>query len=139
MNLVRRAPMFAGIPSIFDEFFEAGGSAVPAMRHAAANVVENESAYAIELLSPGFEKSDFELSLNEQTLTIKAENKREEEQKTDRYTRREFHVRSFSRSFHLPKDVDASNISARYENGILKLELPKLQKAVMSGKTIEIK
>ncbi len=139
MNLVRRTPLFASIPSIFDEFFEAGGSAVPAMRHAAANVTETETSYAIDLLSPGFEKSDFKLSLNDHTLTIKAEDKKEEEQKNERFTRREFHVRSFSRSFQLPKDVDASNISARYENGLLKLELPKLQKAVTTGKTIEIK
>jgi|GEM_PF-1990242 len=82
MTLVRRSPLFAGFPNWFDEFFDTPAApAPPALRSAAANVSETEQAYSIELLAPGFEKSDFELSIQEQVLTLKAEHKKKTRRK----------------------------------------------------------
>ena len=78
---------------------------------------------------PGLKKSDFDISLDNQILSISAETKTEEESDDKNYTRREFGYSSFKRTFKLPKSVETAKISANYSDGILKVILPKRDEA----------
>ena len=83
------------------------------------------------MAAPGMEKKDFKIELDGHTLTISSEIQNEQEQKEgENYNRREFSYQSFFRTFHLPKEVvDADKIKASYENGLLRLEIPKKEEA----------
>jgi HSP20 family protein len=116
------------------EFFpfqrKAGGSSVPM-----ANVRENATEFVLELAAPGMEKSDFKISLEKELMTISAaRNEEKTTEEKDKYTRREFSFRNFSRSFNLPETVDQENIVASYINGILHLTLPKKAESVKNDK-----
>ena len=95
----------------------------------AVNIKENNDAFVVEMAAPGMVKDDFKIELNNDLLTISSEKKNENVTKEgETYTRREYSYQSFSRSFTLPKTVDAEKISAKYENGVLSLEIPKRKK-----------
>jgi HSP20 family protein len=103
------------------------------------NVVEVDGNYRIELAVPGFKKEDFNVNLEEGKLTISLEVKSESEEKSEKYTRKEFSFQSFKRSFTLPDSVDVEKISGSYEAGILVLTLPKKEVAAApSARQIEI-
>lgn len=94
----------------------------------AINVKENKDDFEIEVAAPGFSKKDFEVTITDNVLNIKAENKKEMEEKKDDYSRREFYYNSFERSFTLPNTVNLEKkIKANYENGVLKIHLDKLE------------
>ncbi|KFE99173.1 heat-shock protein [Chryseobacterium formosense] len=94
------------------------------------NISENEHSFDVELAAPGMEKQDFEISLEGNLLTISSSKKNEMEEKNEKYTRREFSYQSFQRSFELAKNVvDEEHIEAKYENGVLKLTIPKTEDA----------
>ena len=130
--------MFSTIPSLFDDFmtrsfwdwnnsnYSMTNTTVPAV-----NIVENENSFEVELAAPGMDKKDFNIELDNNLLTISSEKKEEKEIKEDeRFTKREFSYQSFQRSFTLPKDVvDSEKINAKYENGILRLIIPKKDEA----------
>ncbi len=95
---------------------------VPAM-----NVKETDDMFEIEIAAPGFNKKDFDVSIDNGILKIRAENKDEMEKKEEGYTRKEFNYNSFYRSFTLPENVNEEEmIDATYKRGILKLVLNKL-------------
>lgn len=102
------------------------------------NIVEKAEGYQVELAVPGYEKADFNVKLDDKILTISTEKKDSSTESTDKMIRREFTYRSFKRSFTLDDKIDAENISARYENGILKLELPKKENQKAAAKDINI-
>jgi len=94
------------------------------------------------MAAPGMNKEDFKVELDGNVLTISSEKQNENEVKDgERYSRREFSYQSFQRSFQLPKEVvDADKIEAKYENGVLKLVVPKKEEAKpRPPKTIQIK
>lgn len=93
------------------------------------NITENNNAYTIELAAPGLSKKDFHIDIQDNILSISVE--KEEETKTgdENYTRREYSYNAFSRSFNLPDSVKNEDIKAEYENGVLKLLLPKKAEA----------
>lgn len=99
----------------------------------ATNVFETENDFRIELLLPGFPKEDVQLNYHKNILTIKV-NKEEEnkEAKTEefKYAHREFGAFNFEKSFKVPNSVDVENISAKFENGILHVVLPKKEEAL---------
>jgi len=105
------------------------------------NVKEGEDGYEVDMAAPGLGKKDFKIELNHGILTISSEKKNENEtKKGQQFTRREFSYQSFSRSFNLPHTVDSEKISAKYDNGILKVTIPKKEEAKSKpAKTIEIK
>ena len=84
------------------------------------------------------EKNDFNLDVNDDTLTISGERKFENESKEKNYHSIETYFGSFKRAFHLPKDVDQNKIDATYKNGILNVILPKDAKAELKS-TIKVK
>ena len=90
------------------------------------NVKEREDDFEIELASPGFDKKDFKISLEDHILEVSAEKEKEETEKDNEYTRKEFNYRSFRRALQLPKTIDESkDVKATYKNGILRLNLQK--------------
>jgi HSP20 family protein len=105
----------------------------------AVNVLETEDGYRIEVAAPGLQKSDFRLNLDQNRLTIGAHKEGQEEEKTHKYTRREFSYSSFQRTFIVPTTVDGERIAATYTDGVLSIELPKKEEAkAKPNRTIEI-
>ena len=92
----------------------------------AVNISETDTDFVIDMAAPGYEKKDFKVNILRDELTIEAERetKTEETSKQDVY-RREYSFGSFRRSFTLPQGVDASAISAAYDQGILTIKVPK--------------
>lgn len=135
MTLTKRnGSLINSLPTIFDDFFtkdlfdwnnsnfSTTGTTLPAV-----NVKETPENFIVEMAAPGMKKEDFKVELNNNLLTISSEVKQESENKdNDRYTRKEFSYQSFQRSFQLSREaVDADNIQAKYENGVLHLTIPK--------------
>ncbi len=104
----------------------------------AINILETEKEFKMELAAPGLEKSDFKLQVENNFLTISVEKKDEKNVEQENYRRREFSYQSFKRSFELPQNVAADSISAKYDNGILNIFIPKRVEQNVSGKSIEI-
>lgn len=103
------------------------------------NVKETEKSYQLEVVAPGFEKSDFKVNMEQDLLTISAEKKSEVKDENEKYIRREYSFRSFKRSFTLDEKIDATNIEASYINGVLILNLPKKEVVKASATEIVIK
>jgi len=93
------------------------------------NISENKERFDVTIAAPGMKKDDFNIDVDGNTLTISAETREEKEEKENRYTRKEYSYSSFSRSFSLPDGVNKDKIDASYDNGILKLSLPKTEEA----------
>lgn len=105
----------------------------------AVNISENEDGFTLDLAAPGMQKSDFKINLDNNLLTISSEKQDENEEKSEKYSRKEFHYSSFSRSFTLPKSIDFDKIKADYNEGILKISLPKREDSkVALNRQIEI-
>lgn len=117
--------------SIFENFFNDDlfvrehASFVPSV-----NVSEEKDKFNIELSAPGFNKEDFKLEVEKGVLSISGKHQTAKETAEKNYTRKEFNYGSFQRSFTLPENVNEENITAKYENGILKVELNKKEKEV---------
>ena len=125
------------VPSLFDRFFDGDmfdwsnrnfsntNTTIPSV-----NIKENADAFVVEVAAPGFEKGDFKIELNLNTLSISSEEKVENETKEGEvFTKREFSYQSFSRSFTLPQIADGDRIEANYQNGILTVLIPKREEA----------
>jgi HSP20 family protein len=95
----------------------------------AANIIENNDSFNLEIAAPGMVKDDFKINLENNILTISAEVEDQKREEGKNYSRKEFYYGSFSRSFTLPKTIDLENIKADYEGGILKITLPKKDEA----------
>lgn len=94
------------------------------------NIKETTDNFEVEVAAPGMTKEDFQISLDGNLLTISSAKEESKEDRQAQYTRREFSYQSFQRAFELPKDVvDEDKISARYENGVLQLSIPKREEA----------
>lgn len=102
------------------------------------NITEHDAGYVLELSAPGFEKPDFKINLDGNMLTISAEKKEEKQEDPGKQIRREFSHKAFKRSFTIDEKIDEEKINARYENGILKLDLPKKEIAKPEAKQIVI-
>lgn len=90
-----------------------------------ANITETPKEYTVELAAPGLERKDFNVEVDNHTLKISAEKEEEKTEKEGEYSRREYSFNSFNRSFTLPENVKESNIDAKYENGVLRVSIPK--------------
>lgn len=105
----------------------------------AVNINETTKEYNLEFAAPGFKKENFKIDLDENVITISAEKEEEKNEGNKRFTRKEYSFNSFSRSFTLPETVNGENIDAKYDNGILKLSLPKKEESkVLPKKEIKV-
>ena len=102
------------------------------------NIKETEKGYTVEVVAPGFEKSDFNVSLDRDLLTISAEKKNETKEENEKTIRSEYSYSSFKRSFTLDENIDGSNIDAKYVNGVLTLNLPRKAEVKPAVKQINI-
>lgn len=118
-------------PTVFDEFMNNDMMASTRNTAPAVNVKEDENAYTMEVAAPGIKKEYCRVHLNEDgNLSIAIENKMEhkEEDKKQHYLRREFSYTNYQQNYSLPEDVDKEQISAKVDNGILTVMLPKMKK-----------
>lgn len=107
------------------------------------DVRETDDSYEVDIDLPGFKKDEVKIQLADGYLTIEAAkglDKDEKDKKSGKYIRRERYAGSMSRSFYVGEDVKQEEIHAKYDNGILKLSVPKKEakKAVDSSKYIAI-
>ena len=103
------------------------------------DIADEGDCYVLEADLPGFEKKDIHLDLSENTLTINAERHSEHEQKDkkDKYVRLERSYGRYSRQFDVSA-IETDNIQAKYENGVLRLTLPKKQQSIPEAKHLDI-
>jgi HSP20 family protein len=139
MNLVKRNANSNGLfPSVMDELFKdwMGGTQVINRMVPPVNIRENENSFMVELMAPGMRKEDFNIELENDLLTISSEIKQENNEENGKYTKREFTFSSFRRSFTLPETVKEDDINASYQDGILKITLPKKEEALPKPKRL---
>ena len=142
---VRRNQNQAWLPSIFNDIFDTDWMVRPNATAPAINVMEDENGYSLELAAPGMTKEDFQVHVDENdNLVIRMEKKvenKDENKRNGRYLRREFSYSKFQQVMSLPDNVDKEKISDQVENGVLTVELPKIQESEKqaSVKHIEIK
>ena len=104
--------------------FSSTKSSIPSV-----NIIETKDDFLVEMAAPGLRKEDFHVELHNNLLTMKCE-RQHEIQEDDQYVLREFSYQSFQRSFELSKDaVDMDKINATYEDGMLRLTIPKTEAA----------
>lgn len=134
-QLIYNSPFVGLMENLFNDNFltREYASFVPAV-----NVWEEVDKFNLELSAPGFEKADFKIVLNNGVLNVSGEHKAEKETTEKNYTRKEYNYGSFQRSFTLPEDVNEEKIDAKYENGILKVVLPKKEGKIQTTKEINI-
>jgi HSP20 family protein len=101
------------------------------------DIVEDEKEYLIKAELPELKKEDVKVNVHNDVLTISGERKYEKEEKGKKYHRVERAYGSFERSFTLPEEADGSKVSAEFKDGLLKIHLPKAEKA--KPKTVEVK
>ena len=137
-----RQPAQKNFSSLLDEFFNEvpvkwtkdwNGQYAPSV-----NIHETDEAFHLEMNAPGRNKEDFKVNVEENVLTIAFEKKEEKVNDAFKTIRREFSFESFKRSFNLGEEINADNIQAKYENGVLKLYLPKKPVVKESAKQISI-
>lgn len=124
------------LPAIFDDFFKPWNewfdsdtrwtktATLPAV-----NITENNNEYMLSVAAPGLKKEDFKIDLEGNMIVISSEKEEEKTQEDEKMTRKEYSYSSFSRSFHLPEDVNRESIDAHYNNGVLEIKLPKKEEA----------
>ena len=137
MSIVKRNNLF--FPSLVNDVFGPdwfGGMDKLQLSTPAVNIKENETGFDLELAVPGAKKEDFKIEVDNEVLTISSEGKTENEETNGNFRRKEFSYTAFKRVFTLPETVDGSKIDASYENGILKLALPKKEEALPKPKRL---
>jgi HSP20 family protein len=138
----------AAVPSFVDRFFHGDpfGLSEQIFNQApfntpAVNIRETSHSYEVELAVPGRKRDDFKVSLHENVLTISGEARSEKEARDEqgKYTRLEFGVERFERSFNLPDQINDEKIGANYQDGVLKISIPKMEEAKkQQPRTIDI-
>ena len=134
MNLIKRQnPVFTSL--IDDLFINQDWNHISATLPA-ANIIEADDHFNIELAAPGKKKSDFTIKLDEGVLTISSETETKSTEKDGSFTRKEFGYSSFKRSFNIPETISDDKISASYKEGILTVSLPKKAEALPQPKKL---
>lgn len=105
----------------------------------AANIKEDEKEFIVELSVPGYEKKEIHVEVDSNNLLrISGEHRDESKEETENYTCKEFSYGSFNRSFQLPESIKEDKITAKCKDGVLRVELPKKEAAIISKKVKEI-
>jgi len=142
MKPVVRKPINDPILSFFDEFFTNQLSkfdnkttdVVPSV-----NIKENDKEVIIDVAAPGLSKKDFEISVENNTLTISAHKEIENLEEGTNYVKKEFGYENFQRSFTIPEKIfDVEKIKATYQNGVLSIKIPKREEEQKKVKKIQV-
>jgi len=137
MKLIKREDMNGKMNPLFgsflsDEFFNWPANNWEKNRgySPAVNISEDENGFTLDVAAPGLRKEDFNIKVEDDLLSISAEVKTENEDKTPNYTRKEFGLSSFKRSFKIAEEqINQESIKANYANGVLSISLPKKEEA----------
>ena len=136
MNTRTLAKKTERMPSFFEDFFNNpllelfdGGTSGRMMNVPAVNITDRKEDYLVSMAAPGLKKEDFKIDVEGNMLTISSEKEEKNEEKDEKYTRQEYSYSSFERSFTLPDEVNKDKIDAHYQDGVLKLILPKKEEA----------
>jgi len=125
-RLSERMPtVFGDFFKPWNEWFDNGGLFGRTMNIPAVNITEQKNDYLVSLAVPGMKKEDFKIDIDGNMLTISSAKEETNEEKEKRFTRMEYNYSSFSRSFTLPDEVNREKIDAKYEDGVLKITLPR--------------
>lgn len=127
-HAARNYPAFdrsVNFPSFFSDTLERLWTEEEVSWMPSANIKDRAGDFKIDLAAPGMDKKDFSVEVENGVLTVSGERKEETKEENEKLTRREFHYGSFKRSFSLPDNADAENISAVYQDGILSLSIAK--------------
>ena len=116
------------MPDFFNDFFDNTWMERPKATAPAINVLETPESYQLELAAPGMTKADFDIHLDEEGDLVINMEKKNAQQPKGHYGRREFSYTKFQQTMLLPEDTDREAISAKVENGVLLVTLPKLKK-----------
>ncbi len=125
--------------SVWDDYFKPWGDWFPNGKFfktnsiPAVNILDNKDKYELSLAAPGLKKADFHIDIDGNMLTISSEKEDTKEEKDARHTRKEYNYSSFSRSFTIPEEINKEKIEAEYEDGLLKVTLPKKEEAKKSA------
>ena len=135
-------PVQKSINQFFDEFLNeipaTWGRNLQNNFNPPVNILETKEAYHMELNAPGRNKEDFKINIENGLLSISFEKKTENDSEDVKSVRKEFSFESFKRSFSIDEKIQADNIQAKYENGVLKLYLPKKDEVKETPKQISI-
>ena len=126
--------LFNGLPVVLND----GYNFLTKQGYVPVNIKEHSGGYSVEVVAPGFEKTDFKVNVENNVLTISAEKKSEEKNESEKHVRKEYTYRSFKRSFTIDDKIDATAIDASYVNGVLRLNLPKKAEVKEASKDIKI-
>lgn len=130
------SPVNNSFPDLIDYVFNMDTDYSPVSKPA-ANIMESDSEYTIEMALAGINKKEIKVSTEKNQLTVSAD--WNDGNKDDlQYSHREFGYTSFSRNFMLPKSINQEKITAQFENGILRIVLPKKEESITQP-TREIK
>ncbi len=130
--------VFGGVSNIFDDFLRNEFLTRETGFIPGVNISEDKKNYFVEISAPGYLKDDIKVEMSNHMLTISAEKKEEQEKQEKSFFRKEFSYGSFTRSFSLPETVKEDKIKAKYDNGILRLTLPKKEETKSKSKAISI-
>ena len=134
------------LPSIFNDFFGNEWVDKSNVTAPAVNILETEDDFQVEVAAPGMTKEDFKVHINEDnelviSLEKKTENKEEDAKRKGTYLRREFSYTQFQQSLLLPDNIERENISAKVENGVMTIDIPKkkIEETAAATRQIEVK
>lgn len=132
-------PFFNLIDDWFQEFpAKVQRDVASTLQSVPVNIIETSEGYHLEVYAPGRNKDEFNVNVEKDLLTISYEHKATEQAENLKVVRREFNQYSFKRSFSLDEKVDENGIQAKYEDGLLKLFLPKKEVVTIQPKQIAI-
>lgn len=144
MVKLNNRPVSRGFDHLFNDFLNvfpgtwANGWKDDSLHFPPVNIHETKDAYHLEMNVPGRSKEDFAVTFENGLLTIAFEEKQEAKQEDYKTLRREFSFRSFKRSFQVEDTINVDGVQARYENGLLKLLLPKKEQVKENNKQITV-
>lgn len=131
--------MVPGLVNMMDRFLGDDFQVNVRTNQPAVNIVEKDTAFALEVIAPGLNKNDFNVSVEKNLLTISYSKQEEKTDNKPNYIRKEYSFKSFSRTFTLTEDLNSDAIEAVYENGVLHVTIPKLETKEKEVKAVEVK
>jgi HSP20 family protein len=135
---VKGSPFVPGFINLMDKFLVDDYSSCGIQKSPSINIAENENAYVIEMMAPGLTKSDIKIAIEKSNLTISFEKQEEATENKTNYVRKEFGIHSFKKVFALNEHLNANDVTAKFENGILFVTIPKSEIPTTETKTVEV-
>ena len=135
MNLIKfnRPARPKTFSTVLDEFFNNSFPEVfnenLSWNSPSTNIKETENGFVIEMAVPGIDKSNIDIRVDKDQLIVESKTSEENQESTDNYTMRQFNYSAFRKSFHLNNKIDANKIDARYQDGVLYIDLEKKEEA----------